>query len=211
MHDRDFYEAAWDSLPPGLEPSEIRLRAAFLREQLASLTVGARVLDVGCGEGVFTALLATMGADVLGADVAEEPLRRARVAHPQLRFELMPVDGAWPFEDACFDAVWAGEVIEHLADTAAWLSELRRVLRSGGLLLLSTPDHGLLTRLASAVSHRRFAARFDPRGQHLRFYERTTLSHLIQDFGFEQIRVRGAGGPPGPRRVRLARAVRARF
>ena len=102
--------------------------------------------------------------------------------------------------DVSFDAVWAGEVIEHVADTAGWLSEVRRVLRSGGTLVLSTPAHELLTRLAFGLSGRAFAAHFDPRSDHLRFYTRRTLVGLLEDFGFEQIETAvGVVGPLPPR------------
>ena len=112
------------------------------------------MLDVGCGEGRFAAELARAGAEVVGIDVAAEPLRRARERHPELDLRQVPAAGAWPLKDASFDAVWAGEVIEHVADTAGWLSELRRVLRSGGLLLLSTPDHGRLRDARAGRSRR---------------------------------------------------------
>ena len=107
--------------------------------------------------------------------------------------------------------MWAGEVIEHVADTAGWLSELRRVLRSGGVLLLSTPDHGRLRMLGWALAPRAFATHFDPRADHLRFYTRRTLSELLEDFGFQDVAVRRAGGPPGARRQLLASARRSRF
>jgi hypothetical protein len=98
-----------------------------------------------------------------------------------------------------------------VADTARWLSELRRVMRSGAGLILSTPAHGPLTRLGLALSRRRFERHFDPRSDHLRFYTRRTLVRLLEDFGFEQIDVREAGGMPGARRTLLASAVRSRF
>ena len=124
---------------------------------------------------------------------------------------LLDGEGAWELADASFDVVWAGEVIEHVADTAAWLSEIRRVLRSGASLLLSTPAHGPLALARLALSRRAYAAHFDPRGDHLRYYSRETLVALLGDFGFEAISVRSAGGPPGARRLLLARAVRSRF
>jgi hypothetical protein len=65
--------------------------------------------------------------------------------------------------------------------------------------------------LRVAVSGRAFAERFEPRGDHLRFYNRDTLTRLLGDFGFEQISVRGVGGVPGARRLLLAHAIRARF
>jgi len=210
---RDFHERLWEGLPEGLTPPALDLRRAFLREHLSGVAAGAgsSVLDVGCGEGQLTAELAGTGLDVVGIDVAEEPLRRARASHPELDLRLVPAEGPWPLADASFDLVWAGETIEHVADTAAWLSEVRRVLRSGGTLLLSTPAHGPLTVAALALSPRAFDAHFDPRSDHLRFYTARSLSALIADFGFHDIRVRALGGVPGARRTLLAAARRSRF
>jgi len=208
MPSRSYHEEIWRAVPPGLEPEHFELRRDFL---LAAVAPGARVLDLGCGEGAFAAALTRAGAEVLAADVAEEPLRRARAAHPGLATVLIDGEGAWELADASFDLVWAGEVIEHVADTAGWLSELRRVLRSRGRLLLSTPSLGPGALAAAALSRRAFARRFDPRSDHLRFYSRATLSALIGDFGFEQLSVRGAGGLPGARPVLLASAVRSRY
>jgi 2-polyprenyl-3-methyl-5-hydroxy-6-metoxy-1,4-benzoquinol methylase len=207
MRSREFHEGLWEMLPPGLEPSDFALRTRFL---LANVKAGERVLDVGCGEGRFAAELTRAGAEVVAVDVAEEPLRRARIEHPQLDLRL--VDGAaWrELPDAAFDVVWAGEVIEHVLDTGGWLSEVRRVLRSGGVLLLTTPAHGRLTLLRLALSRRAFAEHFEPRGDHLRFYTRDTLTRLLEDFRFESLQVRAAGGAPGARRGRRARAIRAR-
>src|SRR5450432_1952058 len=151
MASRDYYESLWEALPEGSDPPDLSPRRAFLLER-AMERVGqgetpAGVLDVGCGEGHLAAELTRAGFVVVGVDVAEEPLRRARAGHPDLDLRLVPVEGPWPLEDASFDTVWAGETIEHVADTAGWLSEVRRVLRSGGRLLLSTPAHGRLSLL----------------------------------------------------------------
>jgi len=205
---RERHERLWQAVPVGLEPSDFALRRRFLLDRVRP---GDRVLDVGCGEGRFTAELARAGALVVGIDVAEEPLRRARSRHPELDLRLVDDERPWQLADACFDAVWAGEVIEHVADTAAWLSEVRRVLRSGGGLVASTPAHGRLALARLALSGRAFAEHFDPLGDHLRFYNRDTLTRLLSEFGFEQIQVRSAAGPPGARRLLLAHAIRSRF
>jgi hypothetical protein len=64
--------------------------------------------------------------------------------------------------------------------------------------------------LALALSGRAFDAHFDPRADHLRFYTRRTLARVLQGGGFEEIRIRGAAGIPGARRVLLASARRPR-
>ena len=220
-----YHERVWESVPDGAQPAELTLRLAFALERLHAagassvaratapgVAVGSplRVLDVGCGEAQITAELARAGFDMLGVDIAEEPLRRARRRHAELDLRLIEeVD--WPLPDASFDAVWSGETLEHVLDTSAWLSEVRRVLRPRGSLLLSTPAHDPLTLLGLALKPRAFARHFDARSDHLRFYNRRMLAQLLADFGFEQIELRGAGGLPGARRALLASAVRSRF
>jgi ubiquinone/menaquinone biosynthesis C-methylase UbiE len=204
----DYHERLWDAVPEGLEPAGFARRSNFL---LGNVRKGERVLDVGCGEGRFAVELIRTGAEVVGIDVAAEPLRRAQKRHPGLDLRQVPAAGTWPLPNASFDAVWAGEVIEHVADTAGWLSEARRVLRSGGSLLLSTPDHGRLRMLRWALAPRAFEDHFDPRADHLRFYTRGTLTALLEDFGFHDVEVRRAGGSPGARRGLLASARRSRF
>jgi 2-polyprenyl-3-methyl-5-hydroxy-6-metoxy-1,4-benzoquinol methylase len=208
MSTHDYHEALWEGVPEGSEPQDLAARLAFV---LAHVPAGARVLDVGCGEGRFTSELVRAGREVVGIDVAEEPLRRARERDPGIDVRLVAPQGPWPLADVSFDALWAGEVIEHVADTGGWLSEARRVLRSGGVLVLSTPAHERLTRLALGLRGRAFEAHFDPRSDHLRFYTRRALVALLEDFGFEEIRIRGLGGPPGARRVLLVAARRARY
>jgi 2-polyprenyl-3-methyl-5-hydroxy-6-metoxy-1,4-benzoquinol methylase len=170
-----------------------------------------RILDIGCGEGHFAEILVRAGAEVVACDVAEEPLRRARATHPGLDLRLVEADRSLPFEDAGFDIVWAGDTIEHVLDTAPWFSEVRRVLASGGLILLSTPDHGLLARLRLALSERAFAAHFDPRSDHVRFYTSRTIAELLNDFGFAEVTVVRRGRAPGARHTLLTSARRKRF
>lgn len=200
---RDYYEELWGRLPADHRPAGLELRRAFL---VSEVDRGQRVLDLGCGDGTLTATLAGAGADVVGVDVAEAALRRARAAHPALDFRLAPIDGPLPFADADFDVVWASEVIEHVADTARWLSEARRVLRRDGRLLLTTPYHGRVKNVLIALA--RFEAHADPLGDHLRFYTRRSLSELLGELGFEEVSVRAAGGPPLLRDTLLASARR---
>jgi ubiquinone/menaquinone biosynthesis C-methylase UbiE len=197
---RPYYEQLWERLPERLEPDRFERRRSFL---LGQVRRGDRALDLGCGAGEFTAALFAAGAQPVGADVAEAALARARERHPELQFVLVPFDGPLPFEDCSFELVWAGEVIEHVADTAVWLSEVRRVLAPGGRLLVTTPSHGRLRILVSGVEP--FS---EPLGDHLHLYTRRSLTTLLKEFGFGEIRVRAIGGLPLARESLWATAVR---
>ncbi len=197
---RDYYEELWQRLPQELTPPDWELRRTFL---LGEVRPGDGALDLGCGAGEFTALLAEAGASAVGVDVAEAALARGRARHPELDFRLAQIEGPLPLEDNAVDLVWCSEVIEHVADTAAWLSEVRRVLAPRGRLLLTTPSHGRARLALGGIE--RFS---EPLGDHLHLYSRRSLRALLAEFGFGEIAVRAAGGPPLLRRTLLARAVR---
>src|SRR5437763_2207478 len=103
---RDYYEELWKGLPKDLAMPDLELRRSFL---LKSMRPSDRALDVGSGAGDFTAVLATAGARVTGVDVAQAAIDRAAARHPELDFQLVPIDGPLPFEDNQFDLVWASE------------------------------------------------------------------------------------------------------
>ncbi|MGA2926686.1 MAG: class I SAM-dependent methyltransferase [Solirubrobacteraceae bacterium] len=197
----DYYEELWERLPDELTPPDVELRMKFLNSEVRP---GDRALDLGCGSGEFTAALAQAGADAIGAEVARAAIARARSRHPELDFQLVTIAGPLPFADASFELVWSSEVIEHVADTAGWLSEVRRVLAPGGRLLVTTPSHGRLRLLLAGIE--RFS---EPLGDHLHLYTRRSLRVLLEDFGFGNVRVRTAGGPPLLRRLLVARAIRS--
>jgi 2-polyprenyl-3-methyl-5-hydroxy-6-metoxy-1,4-benzoquinol methylase len=195
----EVHDAIWDAMPADAVPERFAPRRAFLLDHVAP---GDAVLDVGCGAGEFSAALARAGARPIAVDVAAEALRRARERVPGLDARLWRAGEPLPADDASVDVVWAGEVIEHVADVAPWLSELRRALRPRGTLLVTTPDHGRRTLLALALSRRRFDAHFDPRSDHVRFFSRRTLEDLLSDFGFDVAELRSRHA------TILARAVR---
>jgi SAM-dependent methyltransferase len=197
---RDYYEDLWERLPADLDPPSFERRLRFLLDEVRS---GDRALDIGCGAGEFTAAIAQAGAAAIGVDVAEAAVARARSRHPGVSFDLVRFDGPLPFDDGSFDLAWASEVIEHVADTARWLSEVRRVLAPGGRLLITTPSHGRLRVALGGVE--RFS---EPLGDHLHLYTKRSLSALLAEFDFGEVRVRSVDGPPLLSRMLLARAVR---
>jgi ubiquinone/menaquinone biosynthesis C-methylase UbiE len=200
---RDFYEGVWAGLPDDPEPWAWRRRRALL---LGEVRPGERVLDLGCGAGRFTRALREAGADVIGVELAEAALERARRNVPGADLRRVAPDGSLPLGHQEVDLVWCSEVLEHVPDTVAFLTETRRVLRRGGRLLVTVPDHGRLKRTLLALTG--YEAHYDPLGQHLRFYTRRSLTRALLATGYSDIRLRPLGGPPLLRQAIAARAVR---
>lgn len=188
-------EAVWQAVPEGTLPERYAERRAFLLQHVQATD---RVLDAGCGDGAFARALSDHGARVQGVDVSHEAIRRARRAHAAsgVDLQVVPEGVPLPFEEDGFDVVWAGEVLEHVVDPVAWLSDVRRVLRWGGRLVLTTPYHGRVTTVLLGLRGGAFDAHFDPRADHLRFFSARTLTGLLQEAGFRDVDLRAAGGPP---------------
>jgi SAM-dependent methyltransferase len=200
---RDFYEGVWAGMPDDPEPWAWRRRRALLLREAGQ---GERVLDLGCGAGRFVAALRDAGADPVGVELAGAALERARRNVPGADLRLVAPGGSLPLGHGEIDLVWCSEVLEHVPDTVAFLTEVRRVLRPGGRLLATVPDHGRLKRTLLALAH--YDAHYDPLGQHVRFYTRRSLTRALHATGFVDVGLRPLGGPPLLRQVLVARAVR---
>lgn len=102
-----------------------------------------RVLDAACGEGYGSALLAHVGADVLGLDVDPATIDHAMQRYRQvnnLRFESRDVTALDELPDASFDVIVSFETLEHVNEQERMLAGFKRLLRPGGVLLISSPD-----------------------------------------------------------------------
>jgi SAM-dependent methyltransferase len=173
-----------------LVPEHEHPRPAHLREFVRSLGAPARALDLGCGDGRLTVELEA--GDLTAADVSGAALERARKRLPDARLRELEPDSPLPFGDGEFDLVLCAETLEHVRDVQLLLSEVRRVLRPGGTLALTTPAHGRLDGLAILLGG--FERRFDPLSPHLRFLTRRSLRGLLTELGFEVVSLRRRRG-----------------
>lgn len=97
-----------------------------------------RLVDLGCGGGELAARLRGTGWRVFGLELVESQAALARGRG--VRVAVGEVSEGLPFRSAEVDLVFAGEIIEHLLDTDGFLAEVRRVLRPGGVLVITTPN-----------------------------------------------------------------------
>ena len=105
----------------------------------AERVAGMNVLDAGCGEGYGASILAGRATKVLGIDLDRDVIDHASERYPNVRFEAGDLS-TLAFPDGSFDAIVSFQVIEHLQSPRGFVTECARVLRPGGLLVLSTPN-----------------------------------------------------------------------
>ena len=178
-----FDDELWELVPedPGPPPRHL---VDFVR----SLPEAGDALDLGCGDGRLGAEL--RARTVVGADVSALALERARGRLG--RVQRIEPDEPLPFADGSFDLVLCAETLEHVRDVQLLLSELRRVLRPGGALALTTPAHSRLS--AVRLVARGWESEFQPLSPHLRFFTRRSLAQLLDDMGFDVVSMRRRAG-----------------
>lgn len=154
------------------------LRLAFIRDQLCDrfgrdanagrFLEGLRIADIGCGGGLLCEPMTRLGARVTGLDPAEDSIAAARAhAHDQGLEIDYRAERAEMLADAgiSFDAVLAMEVVEHVPDVPAFIQLVARLVRPGGLLLLSTINRTIKS-YALAIVGAEYVLRWLPMGTH---------------------------------------------
>jgi SAM-dependent methyltransferase len=120
-----------------------------------AVPAGGRVLDLGCAAGRMLRFWPTTLAEIHGADIqAPHVAWGQRSFPPPFRFTLTTTEPALPFDDGRFDLVCAASVLTHTAArTEAWMAELRRVLRPGGMAYVTIHDENTVARLRETPDH----------------------------------------------------------
>ena len=151
---------------------------------------GRRVLDAGCGDGVLSCMLAHEGAEVYGIDISRKALEVAKKRCRNARFYHASIYSL-PFPDKFFDHITCLEVIEHLADPDKALTELKRVWKGSGKIIITTPIY-----------------RGEPASNHVREYTEPEFLKLIRrNFPEERLKIIKFGVflPPSLREFKILR------
>lgn len=184
------------------------VRMAFIRQAIDSHfktdersirpIAGKPALDIGCGAGLVCEPLARLGAEVTGVDAAADNVAAA-AAHAEaggLDIRYMAGEVA-SLDIGTFDLVTALEVVEHVADKRAFLSDVAKRLAPGGLLVISTPNRTAASRLLLVGAAE--AVGYVPRGTHhwSDFITPEELEELLSEQGLEVVERRGIAWRPG--------------
>ena len=146
------------------------------------------IADLGSGPGAHARALARRGYDVTGLDASPRMVEvaRDRAARDELdvRFDVADARGRLPFADASLGGALAILVIQHLPDPASFVAEIGRCLRPGGHLLLSAPDRQVAPVTRGTLYWRLRAVGATRVPGMVRFYDRHSLSGLVEAQGF---------------------------
>ncbi len=156
---------------------------------------GLRLLDIGCGGGLLSEPMARLGAKVVGADAAE---RNIPVARLHAEAQDLPIDYRHTTAEALvaggesFDVVLAMEIVEHVADPAAFVATCHALLRPGGLMIASTINRNAKSFLAAIVGAE-WVMRWLPKGTHdwSKFITPEELTGMIARAGLDPVDRKG--------------------
>lgn len=192
---RSYYDAYWSApVPPRYEPAP-----ELARLIARAVDGGTACIDVGCGAGQsYAGDVSRAAASYVGVDVSERAVELARSGGLSARV----IDDAaeLPFEDDSFDIAIAIELLEHVFQPELVVQEIRRVLRPGGRMIVSTPNaaywrlrvnlmFGIWNPLGDAL-----AIEQPWRDPHIRFFTLAVLERMLTQAGFGSVEAGAHGG-----------------
>jgi 2-polyprenyl-6-hydroxyphenyl methylase/3-demethylubiquinone-9 3-methyltransferase len=200
-------EYAWYNSDPG---SSNEFLLPVMNGYVQGIPSGASVIDLGCGNGSLLATFRERGWQLTGVDFSPSGIEVARKAFPGIRFELGDAtEDLARFGYGTYDLVISTETIEHIFLPRKYSQNCFRLLKPGGVLVMSTPFHGYIKNLGSSLlgawdSH--WAPLWDY--GHIKFWSPVTLGQLLYESGFENVEWRGAGRFPYAWKAMILRANR---
>lgn len=177
-----FYESYWNKRPGYL--SDFNFKWPKLKKYIP-LERGITIVDFGCGSGEILKEIALINPDakLIGLDVSEVALKQAQQTLPEGNFQKIEDGGLFPLDKEIIDFIFSSEVIEHVYDTENAASEIARILKPGGEILITIPYHGFFKNLALVFLG--FDRHFDPIGPHVRFFSKKTITNLLENVGLK--------------------------
>lgn len=183
---KQFYENYWKGQDDYL--SDFTLKWPKLRKFIP-IENNIIIVDFGCGNGKILSEIKKINskAKLIGLDVSITALEQAKKDFPEIEFYKITDGGKFPFNDETIDFIFSSEVIEHIYDTENAFSEIARILKPGGKILLTTPYHGFVKNLL--ITFFAFNKHFNPTGAHIRFFSKKTLLDLLNKNNLTPVKI----------------------
>lgn len=201
----DHIASTYGALVGGEGDSFYRRLAPFLQAAIGDNLEGRRVLDLGCGHGWLGARLATAGADLLGVDGSQALIQQARMAYPQLTWEVHDLTKPAPNRWGRFDVVIAHMVLMDIPDLHELLAGVDRLLLENGTFvftilhpsffnqpIMEAPSRGWMRAVGGYLDHETWNV--DSFGGH-RHYHRP-LTWYVQQLLHHGFVITGIDEPP---------------
>ena len=186
-------------------------RAAFVKTW--SELSESRVLDVGCGGGVFSEALASEGAIVTGLDVELNAIEAAK-SHAEtsklaIKYVCQPIED---YEDELFDIITCMEMLEHVPDPSLIIKHCARLLKPGGYLFLSTINR-TPQAYAGVIIAAEYLLKLLPRQTHdfAKFIKPSELAAMLRSVGLETVAISGMAYNPFTRKASLQQSVASNY
>lgn len=134
---------------------------------------GDKVLDIGCGVGVFTKLVKTIhpSCEVWGTDISDQACTDNTYENPQIKYLCQSVGHQELLPDNYFDLAFSGEVLEHLDQPEDLFKDACRVLKTGGKFVVTTPSGAMIQS-----------------NEHVWYFTHEDVEKLFKDNGFDRVR-----------------------
>jgi 2-polyprenyl-6-hydroxyphenyl methylase/3-demethylubiquinone-9 3-methyltransferase len=168
---------------------------------------GLRVLDIGCGAGLLSESMASLGARVTGVDPAERNIAIARSHAAKTHLDIEYIAGsAEVLENRTFDVVLNMEVVEHVDNLALFMSSCNALTRPGGMQFLATINRNALSWLVAIVGAE-YVLRWLPRGTHQwrKFIKPEEAASMLRQGDLEVLVSRGVSVNPVTRAYKVTR------
>jgi len=191
LSSKDLYEKIWVDRISQKE----KLLANRHIEALKEISTGDNFLDIGCGSGLLSSIVKKKFRYIYGLDgslTALKKMRNERIGTPILSdFD----SGSLPIADKAIDLVTCLDVIEHVYDPKKLIEEIYRVLKIGGVLILTTPNIRFIDHIRSIIINGQFPMtsqdKFGYDGGHIHYFTFKDIRILLEKSGFHVLMEKG--------------------